>query len=228
MNANEESYNKIQGVQEAALALYNQYNDKKYGKIHEKFENAEIIESEKMFDKNYVTEIFNKLWAYFEKKSKADENLITEAFSLWKSFALNFNLPSSECTCGKNMENENYKKGTNGKQILTRRKRSDEENPGNARSGVAQPRGENAQPVVRNAQPVRGPTRIVYDVPSVFLDNAQPGAGAVLSVGRNAQPVGGSTRIAYVPSVFRLNPQPSVGAAQPVVRNAQPVVRNAR
>ncbi|KAL7076908.1 hypothetical protein ACQ4LE_003851 [Meloidogyne hapla] len=176
MNLKEESFNKIQNIQDAALALYNQYNDKKYGKIHQKLENAQTIESEKLFEINYVTGIFNKLWAYFETKSKADENTITEAFSLWKSFALNFELPSnSECTCGKNMESKKYQKGTNIKQILTRRKRSDEENPGTARSGdvTGQPVGE----------------------------NAQPGVGAAQSVGENAQS-GGSTRTVHVTVIY--------------------------
>uniref|UniRef100_A0A1I8AXN4 SCP domain-containing protein n=1 Tax=Meloidogyne hapla TaxID=6305 RepID=A0A1I8AXN4_MELHA len=109
MNLNE-SFKNIQSVQHAALALYNQYDDVKYFTIHEKFKNAGIIENKKLYDKNYLSEIFNKLWENFEE-SKVDENIINEGISVWKSFALNFKLTlNTEFFCGKKKESKKYSK----------------------------------------------------------------------------------------------------------------------
>ncbi|CAK5088633.1 unnamed protein product [Meloidogyne enterolobii] len=106
-----EAFDKIQNVKETSLALYNKFNDKKYGKIQEKFKNAKLMEEEKLFDKNYLTGLFNKLWGHFTEKREVEGNVLDDAISIWKSFALNFKIASyNGCLCCKKEDGKKYSK----------------------------------------------------------------------------------------------------------------------
>ncbi|CAK5088635.1 unnamed protein product [Meloidogyne enterolobii] len=104
-----EAFDKVQSVKETSMALYNKFNDKKYGKIHEKFKNAKLMDEEKLFDKNYLTGLFNKLWGHFTEKREVEGNVLEDAVSIWKSFALHFKIPSHNvCLCYKKKDVKKY------------------------------------------------------------------------------------------------------------------------
>nr|CAD2186937.1 unnamed protein product [Meloidogyne enterolobii] len=98
-------------------------------KFRKNLKNAKLIENEKLFDKNYLTGIFNKFWGHFTENRDVEGNVLDDAISIWKSFALNFKIPSNNgCLCCKKEDGKRYNQTRlNMKQFLFRRKRADPE-----------------------------------------------------------------------------------------------------